>query len=403
MEAKMRRDDFAQLKGNNLCYLDTAATCLIPRQVVDRMQTFMNTDYANVSRSGYRLAARATDAYEKARQTVADFFNCHSEQIVFTKGCTDGMNMLIDALSQNWQKGDEIITSVAEHHSVLVPVQQAAKEKGCKVHVLPLSKEGTIDLILLPQVINERTRLIAITHISNVLGCTTDVERIHKALVTAGVRDNVHIVVDGAQSAARIRVDFPALHADFYVCSAHKMYGPTGIGALIGTKRILESLSPSRFGGGMVDEVTLNDATWTTIPQRFEAGTPPIIEAVGFAAAIEYLNEIGVDAIQRHELELMVALVDSLNAVQQCVIYGSNTQRRGVVSFNIQGVHAHDVAAILDDQEICVRAGNMCAQPLLKALGVESMLRASIGVHSTTEDIVRLIKGIQQATKVLSQ
>ena len=390
------RPDFPILQrvinGYPLVYLDSAASSQKPRTVIEAMSRYYETTHANVHRSIHTLGEEATERYEDARDRVQRFIGAAArEEVVFTRGTTDGLNMLAEAIGRTLVPGDEIVITDMEHHSNIVPWQLAARDRGVVIRSVPLIDEGLLDLDALDRMLGPRTRVVAFTHVSNVLGTINPV-----AAIAARVRDAGALsVVDGAQAVPHLPVDMSALDCDFYVFSAHKMLGPTGIGVLYGRRALLEAMVPSRGGGEMIKEVWHDRATWNDLPWKFEPGTPPIAEAVGLGAAIEYLDKLGMERVAEHERALAVQTVDALGAIPGVTVYGPRKAERGaVVAFSVAGLHPHDVAALLDAEGIAVRAGHHCAQPLMRWCGVVGTSRASFSVFNSPDEIERLARAV---------
>ncbi len=383
-----------KVNGRPLVYLDSAASSQKPIQVIEAVESYYKEINANVHRGVHTLAAKATDAYEGAREKVRSFLHAAStKEIIFTRGTTTALNLVALSYARaKLKEGDEIVTTYAEHHSNLIPWQQAAKATGAKLRYLPLEPDGTLDLAKAEEFLTERTKLLAIGHVSNVLGTVHPIREL-AALVHAkgGV-----IVVDAAQSVPHMKVNVQELDCDFLAFSAHKMTGPTGIGVLYGKQELLEEMEPVEFGGEMIDHVDLYDATWKELPWKFEGGTPIIAGAVGLGAAIDYLESIGMDWIQQYDEKLATYAQEQLEQIDGVTIYGPK-HRTGVVTFNVEGIHPHDLATVLDSEGIAIRAGHHCAQPLMRQLGVSATARASFYLYNSEEDIERLVKGIQKA------
>jgi cysteine desulfurase/selenocysteine lyase len=384
------RGDFPILSrvvnGHPLVYLDSAASSQKPRAVLEAMAQYYTTSHANVHRSIHTLGEEATELYEQARDRVQRFIGAASrEEVVFTRGTTDGINLVADALGRTLRPGDEILVTDLEHHSNIIPWQMAARDRGVTVRSIPLAGDGLLDFGALERILNPRTKVVAFAHISNVLGTITPVAQICARARAAGAVT----VVDGAQAAPHLPLDMSALGCDFYVFSGHKMLGPTGIGVLWGRRAALEALEPTRGGGEMIKEVWIDRARWNDLPWRFEPGTPPIAEAVGLMAAIEYLEKIGMDRVAEHESALARATVEQLSAIPGVKVFGpqAGEPRGAVVAFSVEGLHPHDVAALLDQQGIAVRAGHHCAQPLMRWCGVVGTARASFSVYNSSEEV----------------
>jgi len=383
-----------EINGHPLVYLDSAATSQKPRVVLDALQHYYQWDNANVHRGVHTLGSRATDAYEGAREKVARFINAKSTQeIIFTRGTTSALNLVASSYARAvCGEGDEIVITPMEHHSNLIPWQQVAKATGATLKYITLQSDGSVDLAEVEKAVTAQTKIVSIAHVSNVMGVVNPV----KEIAEIAHHNGAILVVDGAQSAPHMKVDVQDLDSDFYAFSSHKMCGPTGIGVLYGKKALLESMDPVEFGGEMIDEVGLYDSTWKELPWKFEGGTPIIAGAVGLGAAIDFLNDIGMDNVERHEIELAAYAMDSLSEVEGITIYGPRTREVGLVTFNLGEVHPHDVATVLDASGIAVRAGHHCCQPLMRWLNVNSTVRASFYLYNTKDDVDRLISALIQ-------
>lgn len=387
-----------QEKVNNepLVYLDSASTSQLPRFVSNNVNQFNQTLRANVHRSVDSLGIEATGKFENARRSIQKFINAKSyKEIIFTSGCTDSLNMVAATYgNQNVQKDDEIVLTIMEHHSNLIPWQQLAKAKSAKLKYIDLTSNGELDIEDAKKKITTKTKIVAITQVSNVLGVINPIKQIAKIAHSVGAT----VVVDGAQAVGHIKVDVQDLDADFYAFSGHKMFGPDGIGVLYGKKSILENMPPYRFGGEMIENVTKEDATWADLPQKFEAGTPNISGAVGLGAAVEFINNFGLNLVTEHEKELVSYSLPKLLQIPTLKIYGpeKSTKRTGVISFNLKGIHPHDVATALDLEGIEVRAGHHCAQPLMNELGIESCVRISFSIFNTYADCDKLLEALEQ-------
>jgi cysteine desulfurase/selenocysteine lyase len=389
--------DFPAL-AKGLSYLDWAASAQKPQEVLDAISEFERSSYANVHRGVYKLAERATQAFEDARGTVARFIGAATEETLFTSGTTGGINALARSLEPAINEGDEILVSIMEHHSNFVPWQQLARRRGAAFKTIPLTPTFRLDLDAARKLITARTKVIAVAHVSNVLGVINPIPEL-AALARA---NGALLVVDGAQAAPHTHIRVHELGCDAYAFSAHKLYGPTGVGALWVRKDLLETLEPPAFGGEMVREVTVEQTSWNDLPWRFEPGTPPITQAIGFASAIRYIERIGIDAIVRHERELIAYALEKLRSVPGLALLGpSDTHDRlGVFSFTLENVHPHDIAQTLDERGIAIRASHHCAQPLHCALGIDASARASIGIPTSREDIDRLVAALGEVRKV---
>jgi cysteine desulfurase / selenocysteine lyase len=391
------RGDFPILErivnGHRLVYLDSAASSQKPRTVIEAMSQYYATTHANVHRSIHTLGEEATALYELARDRVQRFIGAASrEEVVFTRGTTDGINLVADAVGRTLRPGDEILITDLEHHSNIIPWQMAARDRGATVRSVPVTGEGLLDLGAFERLLGPRTRVVAFAHVSNVLGTILPVARLSARARQVGALT----VVDGAQAAPHLPLDMPALECDFYTFSSHKMLGPTGIGVLWGRRGALEALEPTRGGGEMIKEVWIDRAQWNDLPWRFEPGTPPIAEAVGLMAAIEYLEKLGMERVAEHERTLARQTVEVLQAIPGVRVYGprASVDRGAVVAFSVEGLHPHDVAALLDQEGIAVRAGHHCAQPLVRSLGVVGTARASFSVYSSSEEVSLLAHAV---------
>ncbi len=380
------------INGHPLVYLDNAATTQKPRSVIEAVKRYYEWDNANVHRGVHTLGSRATDAYEGAREKVARFINAPaSRQVIFTRGTTTALNIVASGYArQTLREGDEIVITPMEHHSNLIPWQQAAKATGATLKYIPLQPDGTITLEDVEATVTERTKIVSITYISNVLGTINPIAKIAEI----AHRKGAIIVVDGAQSTPHIKVDVQALDVDFYAFSGHKMCAPTGIGALYGKAQLLERMEPVEFGGEMIDFVELQDSTWKELPWKFEGGTPIIAGAVGLGAAIDFLEQIGLHNIDQHEKKLTRYAMERLSNIDGLTIYGPREERAGLVTFNLGDVHPHDVATVLDTEGIAVRAGHHCCQPLMRWLKVSATARASFYLYNTEQDVDRLAEAL---------
>ena len=400
---ELTRGDFPILErivgGRPLVYLDSAASSQRPRSVIEAMTRYYERSHANVHRSIHTLGEEATELYETARDRVQRFIGAaHREEVILTRGTTDGINLVADAIGHTLSPGDEILISEMEHHSNIVPWQMAARIHGATLRAIPVVGDGVLDLAAFERLLTERTRVLALTHVSNVLGTVNPVADLCDRARRAGALT----LVDGAQAVPHMPVDVASLNCDFYAFSAHKMLGPTGIGVLWGRRAVLERMEPTRGGGEMIKEVWLEGARWNDLPWRFEPGTPPIAEAIGLTAAIEYLEKLGMEWVAEHGRELTGQALTELSAIPGVTLYGPReaSQRGTVVSFSVDGLHPHDVAAFLDAEGIAVRAGHHCAQPLMHCLGVVGTSRASFSVYTSPDDVAllaRALAGIQAA------
>ncbi|EAG9729217.1 cysteine desulfurase [Listeria monocytogenes] len=384
-----------EINEKPLAYLDNAATSQKPKQVIEALTHYYEFDNANVHRGVHTLAARATDAYESARGKVAKFIHAREvAEIIFTRGTTSAINLVVDSYAEaNIEAGDEIVISYLEHHSNLIPWQQLAKRKGAVLKYIELEEDGTISVEQAKKTIGEKTKIVALAHVSNVLGTITPM----KEIAAIAHQFGAVILVDGAQAVPHMEVDVVDLDADFYAFSGHKMMAPTGIGALYGKRELLDAMEPTEFGGEMIDFVELYDSTWKELPWKFEAGTPIIGGAIALGAAIDYLAEVGLANIHAHEQVLASYAIEEMSKIEGITIYGPKdaSKRCGLVTFNLEGAHPHDIATILDEDGIAIRAGHHCAQPLMKWLDVSSTARASFYIYNTKEEIDALIDGLK--------
>ena len=379
--------------GWPLAYLDSAASSQKPRQVIEAITTYYEQSHANVHRSIHTLGEEATELYEGARDAVRAFVGARSrEEIVFTRGTTEAINLVAQCVGRTLRPGDEIIVTEMEHHSNLIPWQMACRDRGAVLKAVPVIGEGFLDMNAFGRLLSPRTRLVAAAHVSNVLGTINPVAEIVRRSHEAGAL----VLLDGAQGAPHLSLDLATLGTDFYVFSGHKMLGPTGIGVLYGRREVLEGLEPAWGGGEMIKEVWIDHAQWNDLPWRFEPGTPPIAPAVGLHAAVEYLDKLGMERVTAYERELVERCLGALAGIPGVTVYGPRhaEEKGAVVAFNVEGIHPHDGAALLDQSGIAVRAGHHCAQPLMKRLGIAGTLRASFSVYNTAADVDRLAEAV---------
>lgn len=402
------------VNGKPLIYLDNAATSQKPKQVLEIIDEYYDKHNANVHRGIHTLSVEATEAYEAARARVAKFVGVEdSSEIIFTRNATEAINLVAYAWGRmNIGKGDEIVTTIMEHHSNFVPWQQLALENGAVLKVVAVDENGELDEMAFKKALTSKTRLVTFTHVSNVLGTINDVKRL--STIVHRQSSGARILIDGAQTVPHMKVDIDALGVDFYVFTGHKMLGPMGIGVLWGKREILEAMPPFLFGGEMISKVTLAKTEWNQLPWKFEAGTPNVGGAIGLSAACDYLDGIGMENVRKHEMELTEYAIDRLSEIEGVTIYGpirkahprgvqggdhahpGGEARAGVVSFNVGRVHAHDVASILDFEGIAVRSGHHCAEPLMDFLGVSSVARASFYIYNDKSDIDALVDAIKK-------
>ena len=391
-----------QINGKQLVFLDSAASSQKPLPVIEAISDYYRNYHANVHRGIYRLSEEATDAFENARDLVARFINVESREVIFTRNATESINLVAQSWGRaNLRPGDEILLTVMEHHANLVPWQLIAGEKEARLRFIPLTEDGQLDLSTLDDLLTERTRLVAFTQASNVLGTLTPVRRVADAAHAAGAL----VLVDGAQGAPHLPTDVQAMGCDFYAFSSHKMCGPTGIGVLWGRRELLESMPPFMGGGEMICRVELERSDWATLPNKFEAGTPAIAAAIGLGAAVEYLSALGMKAVRAHEKELTAYALERLSEVPGLTVYGPTDveMRGGVTAFTLEDAHPHDIATILDSEAVAVRAGHHCAMPLHTQLGLSATTRASFYVYNVPEEIDRLVEAIHKVKHIFSR
>ncbi|MGD6968683.1 cysteine desulfurase [Rossellomorea vietnamensis] len=391
-----------EVNGHPLVYLDSAATSQKPVQVIEALDKYYREYNSNVHRGVHTLGTLATDGYEGAREKVRKFINAESSQeIIFTRGTTTAINTVAASYGRaNVREGDEIVISHMEHHSNIIPWQQLARETGASLKYVPLQEDGTISVEDVKNTVTSKTKIVSIMKVSNVLGTMNPIKEITKVAHENGAV----MMVDGAQAAPHMKVDVQDLDCDFFAFSGHKMAGPTGIGVLYGKKHLLEKMEPVEFGGEMIDFVGMYESTWKELPWKFEAGTPIIAGAIGLGAAIDFLEEIGMDHIEKHEHRLAAYAMEKMSEVEGMTIFGTKdpAKRAGLVTFNIDDVHPHDVATVLDAEGIAVRAGHHCAQPLMKWLQVSATARASFYIYNTEEDIDKLVSGLVKTKEYFS-
>ena len=392
------REDFPILgrsvNGKPLVYLDNGASAQKPKAVIERMTRMMESEYANVHRGLHFLSNTATDAYEAARETVRRFLNAGSvDEIIFTKGGTEAINLVASSYGANFQPGDEIVLTVMEHHSNIVPWHFHRERSGAVLKWVPVGADGSFDLEAFERALGPKTRFVAVTHMSNVLGTVTPLAEIVRLAHARGIP----VLADGCQGAVHEPVDVRALDIDFYAMTGHKLYGPTGIGVLYGKKTLLSAMRPYQGGGEMIEVVSESTVTYGVPPFRFEAGTPPIIEAIGLAAAMDYVDGLGREQVRAHEHRLGAYAHERLSRLNSVTIHGTAPGKGAIVSFALEGAHPHDVATILDREGVAVRAGTHCAMPLLDSIGATATCRASFGLYNTLEEVDRLAEAIDKA------
>lgn len=387
-----------KVHGHPLVYLDNAATSQKPRQMIDAITRYYERDNANIHRGVHYLSEKATEDYENARKTVQEFINAaDSREIIFVRSTTEAINLVAQTyVRQNLKPGDEVLITAMEHHSDIVPWQMICQEKQGKLQVAPINEDGELILEEFERLLTPRTKLVAVAHLSNALGTINPVKRI----VEIAHAKNVPVLVDGAQAAPRLPVDVRNLDCDFYAFSGHKIYGPTGIGVLYGKLPLLESMPPYQGGGDMISSVAFERTVYNKVPHKFEAGTPDISGPIGLRAALEYINKLGIENIEKHEHELLQYATEQVSVIPGVKLIGTAKEKAGVLSFVMEGVHPHDVGTILDQQGIAIRTGHHCAQPVMHRFGVPATARASFGLYNTKEEIDALVSGIKKVQEV---
>ncbi len=389
-----------KINGYDLIYFDNGATSQKPLTVIDSISNYYKHSNSNIHRGVHTLSRTATELFEKSRKTIANYFNVkNDQQIIFTAGTTDSINLVANGLAKNYLKrGDEIILSTYEHHSNILPWQLWAEENGGKLKVIPLLEDQSLDYVSLEKLISDKTKLIAITQVSNTLGLITDLEKIK----SIAQKNNIPVLLDGAQSAPHMAIDLQKLDVDFFVCSAHKMYGPTGIGLLYISEKWLKELPVSKPGGGTIKTVTFEKTEYAEGALRFEPGTPHIAGAVGFAAAIDFINEVGIQKIFDHEDELVQYAQLKMTEIPEVIVYGKSAHKAGVISFNVKGQHPFDVGTLLDKYGIAVRTGHHCTQPLMQCLTIQGTVRISFAIYNTKQEIDFFIEKLKKVITMLS-
>ena len=385
------------MNGKPLIYLDTAATSQTPRCVVRRIEEMYYAKKANVHRGVHLLSQEATACQEQTREKVRRFLNAAStEEIIFTRGTTESINLVASSFGEKLCNGDEIILTVMEHHSNIVPWQLLQQRKRIRLRIVPIDEKGQLNLDIYRDMFTENTRMVAVCHVSNVLGTVNPV----KEMIAEAHRHGVPVLVDGAQSAPHLRVDVRDMDADFFVCSAHKMYGPTGVGVLYGKKHLLESMTPYQGGGEMIGHVSFEKTTFADLPYKFEAGTPDFVGIAAFGEAIDYMENVGLENISAWERRLLSRAEEGLRTIPEMKIYGEASEKSGVVSFLAGNIHHYDMGMLLDQLGVAVRTGHHCAQPLMTHFGVEGMVRASFGVYNTEDEVDRFVEAVGKVAKM---
>ncbi len=389
-----------QVHGKPLVYLDNAATAQKPQAVIDTLSRYYEQENANIHRGVHYLSERATEEYEAARKTIQYFLNAaDAGEIIFVRGATEGINLVAQTYGRaNVGRGDEVLISAMEHHSNIVPWQILCDEKGAKLRVIPINDSGELIWEEFEKLLGSRTKMVAVTHVSNALGTVNPVRRI----VEQAHRANVPVLVDGAQSVPHIEVDVQALDCDFFVFSGHKIYGPTGIGVLYGKAALLDAMPPYQGGGDMISSVTFEKTIYNKLPYKFEAGTPHIAGGIGLGCATGYLNGVGIERVERHEHELLAYATRAVREIPGLRIIGTAEEKAGVLSFVVEGIHPHDIGTILDQQGIAIRTGHHCAQPVMQRFGIPATARASFGLYNTREEVDALVSGLQKVREVFA-
>ena len=388
-----------KVNGQPLVYLDNAATSQTPQQVIDVIVDYYQGYNANIHRGVHTLSQEATDAYEAARQKIQKHFNiAKAHEVIFTSGTTDAINLVANGFTAFLQKGDEVLVSAMEHHSNIVPWQMLCERTGAILKVMPMNTNGELVMEEYHKLLSEKTKLVFCNHVSNALGTINPIKEIIDAAHKAGAA----VLIDGAQAAPHIKADMQALNVDFYTVSAHKMCGPTGVGMLYGKEEWLKKLPPYQGGGEMIAEVTFEKTTYADLPHKFEAGTPNICGGIAFGAALDYMNQIGFEAIAQYEHELLQYATEQLLTIEGLKIYGTATNKTSVISFNIEGIHPYDIGTIVDKLGIAVRTGHHCAQPIMDFYKIPGTVRASFSFYNTKEEVDRLVEGVKRAKNMLS-
>jgi cysteine desulfurase/selenocysteine lyase len=382
-----------------LIYLDSGASSQKPKQVIDRVSDYYTREHANIHRGVHHLSQQATQAYEDAREIIRGFLNAqHSHEILFTKGTTDGINLVASSFGRKFlQAGDEVIISTMEHHSNIVPWQMICEERGAKIRVIPINRAGELDMTAYAEMLNDRTKLVAVVHVSNTLGTINPVQEI----ISLAHQQDVPVLLDGAQAVPHMHVDVQALDVDFYAFSAHKVFGPTGVGILYGKEDLLNSMPPYQGGGDMIEKVTFEKTTYNTLPHKFEAGTPNIADGIAFGSAIEYYCQFDEAEIEAHEQDILEYATRKLEEIEGVAIVGTAGHKASVISFNLDGAHPFDVGTILDQLGIAVRTGHHCTQPLMDFYGIPGTVRASFAMYNNRDDVDALVAGVKRAAKML--
>ncbi len=404
LDVQRIREDFPilhqRIRGKRLVYLDNAATSQKPQTVIDAITRFYTVENANIHRGVHYLSEQATAAYDQAREKIARFLNARSSaEIIFTRGTTDGINLVAQSYARTFLKtGDEILITGMEHHSNIVPWQLVCEQTGAVLRAAPITDAGELDIEAFERLLTDRTRFVAVVHLSNALGTINPVKRLIELAHARGIP----VLVDGAQSAPHLQVDVQELDCDFFAFSGHKLYGPTGVGVLYGRQSLLERMPPYQGGGDMIMTVTLERSTWAPLPAKFEAGTPMIAQVLGLGAALDYVSSIGLERIAAWEHQLLTFATERVVGIDGIQVIGTARNKASVLSFVMEGVHPHDVGTILDDEGVAIRAGHHCAQPVMQRFGVPATARASFAFYNTLEEIDSLVNGLLRVKKMLA-
>lgn len=404
MSLKNIKKDFPileqKINGKNLVYLDSAATTQKPKEVINSLNNYYNETNSNIHRGVHTLSQKATEKYEKAREKIANFIDASSsKEIIFVRGATEAVNLVANSYARPLlRENDEILISQMEHHANIVPWQMICEEKKAKLKIIPIDKSGELIMSEVKELINEKTKFISLNHVSNSLGTINPIKKI----IDIAHQKNIKIMIDGAQAVQHLEISMKDIDADFYCFSGHKMYAPTGIGILYGKKELLEEMPPYQGGGDMIKSVTFEKTTYNDIPNRFEAGTPNISGAIALGKAIEYINQIGIRNINKHEEDLLNYATSKLKKINEVKIIGEAKEKAAVLSFIIEGIHPHDIGTIMDSHGIAIRAGHHCTQPIMDFYNVPATARASFAIYNTKEDVDELVKAIEKCIKVFA-
>ena len=404
LDVQKVRHDFPilrqRVRGRTLVYLDNAATSQKPQVVIDAIRQYYERDNANIHRGVHFLSEHATEEYEAARRTVQGFLNAaDASEIIFVRGATEGINLVAQTYGRtNVHAGDEVLITAMEHHSNIVPWQILCEQKGGRLRVIPINESGELLLEEFQKLLSTRTKIVAVTQVSNALGTINPVRRI----IEMAHRENIPVLVDGAQAVPHLKVDVQALDCDFYVFSGHKLYGPTGIGVLYGKSALLDAMPPYQGGGDMISSVTFEKTIYNKLPYKFEAGTPHVAGAIGLGAAIDYVNGLGMDNVAAYEHEVLTYATEAVTAIPGIRVIGTAREKAGVLSFLLDSIHPHDIGTILDQEGIAIRAGHHCAQPIMQRFGIAATARASFGLYNTKEEVDALVNGIQNVREVFA-